>query len=171
MRKRYATSLGLIKSHPDAKLPTQSMDDVGFDVYSVEDVSIENGNVGKVNTGLQYATRPYFPESLHMVASSGTYAYDDRWSFETKVEGRSGLASKFIFPIGGIIDPSYRGDFVIILANHSGETFNVKKGDKIAQLVLRPVLANTENHHVEFVFRESQDTTERGTKGFGSSGV
>ena len=80
--KRYVTKLGLIKSHPDAKLPTQSIDDIGFDIYSVEDTVIPTGQAGKVNTGLQYASRPTFPSELHMVAASGTYGHDDRWSVD-----------------------------------------------------------------------------------------
>lgn len=168
--KRYATKLGVVKSHPDAKLPTQDLDDIGFDIYSVEDVEIPNLSVGKVNTGIRFATHPYFPSDLHMVSATGHYAYDDRWSIETKIEGRSGMASKGIFPVGGEIDPKYRGDIIVCLLNLTGDTYSVRKGDKVAQLVIRPVLANTSNHHVEFVFRDKQDTTDRGDKGFGSSG-
>ena len=171
MYTMHKTTMSLIRAHSDAKLPTQSIDDVGFDIYSVEDVEIPHGSVGKVDTGLQYAEAPHYPEhTSSKLWNLGTT--DLRWSVETKIEGRSGLASRFIFPIGGVVDPSYRGNIIVILANLSGDNFKVNKGDKIAQLVLRPVIANTENHTVEFVFkdRDSQKETRRGNKGFGSSG-
>lgn len=168
--KKYVTNIGVIKSHEDAKMPTQDIDDIGFDIYSIEDVEISHLTVGKINTGLRFATNPHYPKDLHMVSNAGNYAYDDRWSLETKIEGRSGMASRGIFPVGGEIDPKYRGDIIVCLLNLTGEAYHVKKGDKIAQLVLRPVLANTNNHYVEFVERPEQDTTDRGTKGFGSSG-
>lgn len=168
--KQYVTKLGIIKSHPDAKLPTQDIDDIGFDIYSVEDIDIPHLSVGKVNTGIQFATHPHYPRDLTMVANAGNYAYDDRWSLETKIEGRSGMASRGIFPVGGEIDPKYRGDIIVCLLNLTGETYSIEKGDKIAQLVIRPVLANTSNHYVEFAFLDKQDQTDRGSKGFGSSG-
>lgn len=169
---KYSTKLGLIKAHPDAKLPTQKVDDIGFDIYAVEDVSIPHMSVGKIDTGLQFATNPHYPTNLDVVSGGGIYTYDERWSIETKIEGRSGMASKGIFPVGGEIDGSYRGNFIVCLLNLTGDIYKVKKGDKIAQLVLRPVLANTDSHHVEFVFRNrnKQEETERGMSGFGSTG-
>jgi dUTPase len=169
--KKYVTNLGIVKFHSSAKLPTQNIDDIGFDVYSVEDLEIPHLSIGKVDLGIGFATNPSYPKDLkgdHM--ASLAVAHDERWSLETKIEGRSGLASRGIFPIGGEIDPSYRNSIIVCLINLSGETYHVKKGDKVAQLVIRPVLANTKNHHVEFVFRDGQDVTERNKKGFGSSG-
>lgn len=168
--KKYTTKLGIVKSHEDAKLPQQSVDDVGYDVFSVENVEIPNMTVGKIDIGIKFASNPHYPRDLTFIGSSGNYAYDDRWSLETKIEGRSGLASKGLFPVGGIVDPAYRGPIIVCLLNLTGETYKIKKGDKIAQLVIRPVLANTENHHIEFVFRNKQEETDRGSKGFGSSG-
>lgn len=171
---KYITEIGIVKDHEDAILPTQSKDDVGFDIYSVEDIEIPNLSVGKINTGLKFATTPNYPKTLRKAYKVNFHilgdVYDDRWSLETKIEGRSGLASRFIFPIGGIVDPGYRGTIAVCLANMSGDTFVVKKGDRVAQFVIRPVLANTDTHHVAFKFRDSQDETGRGDKGFGSSG-
>jgi len=167
---KYLTKLGIVKFHEDAILPTQNKDDIGFDIYSVQDVEIPNLSSGKIDTGIGFSSNPHYPTRLDMIIPFGNNAYDDRWSLETKIEGRSGLALKTIFPIGGEIDPSYRGSISVCLVNMSGETYHVKKGDKIAQLVIRPVLANTSNHHVSFEFRNSQDETDRGEKGFGSSG-
>lgn len=169
----YITEIGVVKDHEDAMLPTQSKDDVGFDIYSVEDMEIPNMSVGKINTGLKFATTPRYPGHLKILGkayNSNSEAYDSRWSLETKIEGRSGLASRFIFPIGGILDPGYRGPISVCLANMSGDTFVINQGDRIAQFVIRPVLANTDTHSVAFKFRDSQDETDRGDKGFGSSG-
>lgn len=167
--KKYLTKLAIVKSHKDAKLPTQEKDDIGFDIFSVEDVEIESQSVGKINTGLQFSVNPHYPKLLS-TTTNVCDVYDDRWSLETKIEGRSGMASRGIFPVGGEIDPRYRGDIIVCLFNSTKEIYKIKKGDKIAQLVIRPVLANTKNHEVNFIFVDKQEETDRGNKGFGSSG-
>jgi dUTP pyrophosphatase len=173
------TKIGIYKSHEDAILPTQNIDDIGFDIYSVEDVEIKSLSVGKIDTGLKFSETPKMPINLSE-SYFGLDAFseletkyklsDSCMSLETKIEGRSGLASKGIFPVGGIVDPSYRGPIIVCLFNSTSDSYFVKKGDKIAQLVLRPVLANTKDHKVNFEFRDKQEETERGEKGFGSSG-
>jgi len=169
------TKIGIYKAHEDAILPTQNINDIGFDIYAIEDKEINSLSVGKIDTGLKFSEIPKIPCSLSekQIYSSefmATNVVDNRWSLETKIEGRSGMASRGIFPVGGIIDPSYTGPIIVCLFNSTADSYFVKKGDKIAQLVIRPVLANTKEHKVTFEFRDYQEKTERGNNGFGSSG-
>ena len=87
--------------------------------------------------------------------------------FEAQVRPRSGLAANFgvtVLNAPGTIDADYRGEIKVILVNHGQEPFAVRRGDRIAQLVVAPVSAP------QFEEEESLDETERGGKGFGSTG-
>ena len=80
---------------------------------------------------------------------------------------RSGLAAKHgvtVLNAPGTIDADYRGEVKVILINHGSEPFEIRRGDRIAQMVVAPVSA------VGFSERETLDETERGTGGFGSTG-
>jgi dUTP pyrophosphatase len=83
------------------------------------------------------------------------------------VYARSGLASKKgLAPANkvGVIDSDYRGELIVALYNHGQEAQMVSPGDRIAQLVITPVLA------CDFVESDSLSDTSRGTGGFGSTG-
>jgi len=97
-----------------------------------------------ISTGIAIATPP------------GTYA---------RIAPRSGLAAKYSIDIGaGVIDQDYRGEIKVILINHSKYPYQVRPGDRIAQLILEKILlANAERTEV-------LDKTTRGDKGFGSTG-
>jgi dUTP pyrophosphatase len=87
--------------------------------------------------------------------------------FEVQVRPRSGLALKHgitCLNTPGTIDSDYRGEVKVILANLGGEPFEIKRGERIAQLVPAPVLKAD--------FREvaTLDETSRGAGGFGSTG-
>lgn len=87
--------------------------------------------------------------------------------YEGQVRPRSGLAAKFgvtVLNAPGTIDADYRGEVKVILINHGSDPFEVKRGDRIAQLVVVPVTSVT--------FHESAELTEtaRGADGFGSTG-
>jgi len=87
--------------------------------------------------------------------------------FEAQVRPRSGLAVKYgvtVLNAPGTIDADYRGEVKVILVNHGQETFEIRRGDRIAQMVVAPVSA------VTLVEKDSLDETERGSKGFGSTG-
>jgi dUTP pyrophosphatase len=87
--------------------------------------------------------------------------------FEAQVRPRSGLAAKFgvtVLNAPGTIDADYRGEVKVILINHGEADFAIRRGDRIAQMVVAPVLT------AAFEIRESLDETERGTGGFGSTG-
>lgn len=77
---------------------------------------------------------------------------------------RSGLASKGIFPLGGVIDNDYLGEIIVILHNSTEDYYVVKPNDKIAQFALRKY------EQAEFEEVDSFEATERGDKGFGSTG-
>lgn len=84
------------------------------------------------------------------------------------IYARSGLAVKSgIAPANcvGVVDADYRGEIIVGLHNHSGEPFTVQPGDRIAQMVIAPVL------HPAFVECAELDDTARGAGGFGSTGV
>lgn len=87
--------------------------------------------------------------------------------FEAQVRPRSGLARKGIIACGGIgtVDNGYRGDIGVNLYNTSQDAFIVRHGTRIAQLVIAPVVYPD----IEEVTELSE--TERGTSGFGSTGV
>ncbi len=79
---------------------------------------------------------------------------------------RSGLAWKnFIDTGAGVIDSDYRGNVGVILFNHGGDDFQVKRGDRIAQLILERIFTP------DVVEVEDLDATVRGAGGFGSTGV
>ena len=84
--------------------------------------------------------------------------------YEGIVRGRSGLASKGISVHVGTVDETYRGEVGVIVTNHSYQDFTINKGDRIAQFTVKPVL------EVELEEVEELSSTERGTKGYGSSG-
>ena len=88
--------------------------------------------------------------------------------FEAQVRPRSGLAAKHgiscVNP-PGTIDADYRGELKVNLINHGKVDFNVKRGDRIAQMIIAPVT------QAVWQVAETLDETERGTGGFGSTGV
>lgn len=91
--------------------------------------------------------------------------------FEAQVRPRSGLALKngiTVLNSPGTIDSDYRGEVGVILVNHGSEDFHIKHGDRIAQLVFAPVV-QAEWEYAPSI--ESLQATERGTGGFGSTGV
>ena len=133
---------------PDAVLPAYAHPgDAGMDIRSVEDIEIAPGARALVHTGLV------------MALPAG---------WEAQVRPRSGLALKHgvtVLNTPGTIDAGYRGEVGVILANLGDAPFAVKKGDRIAQLVVAPVTtAAIEETDVV-------DDTDRGGGGFGSTGV
>jgi len=87
--------------------------------------------------------------------------------YEAQVRPRSGLAAKHgvtVLNSPGTIDADYRGEIKAILINHGDVPFEIRRGDRIAQMVVAPVSS------VAFELRENLDETERGAGGFGSTG-
>ena len=139
----------LIKTHDDAMLPVANnkengTGDTGYDLVAVEDITILNYDSAVVPVGLTLA--------------------DITPGYWIRIEPRSGLGFKHnIQPHLGVIDNGYRGDLGVKLYNFGEDTYSVKKGDKIAQLVVYQLLQPT------FEFTEEISCTTRGDKGFGSS--
>jgi dUTP pyrophosphatase len=86
---------------------------------------------------------------------------------EGQLRPRSGLALRHgvtVLNSPGTIDADYRGEVMVLLVNLGPETFAIHRGDRIAQLVVSPVV------HVEIVLSEALQATDRGKGGFGSTG-
>jgi dUTP pyrophosphatase len=87
--------------------------------------------------------------------------------YEAQIRPRSGLAAKHgvtVLNAPGTVDADYRGEVKVMLINHGQAPFEVRRGDRIAQMVVAPVSA------VSFLEQEMLDDTERGEKGHGSTG-
>lgn len=135
------------KIHPDAVIPKYAnYGDAGLDLYSVEDYVVNPGDHILVKTGLQL---------------------EIPMGFESQIRPRSGLALKHRITVlnsPATIDSGYRGELGIIIINHGDEDFEIKKGDKIAQLVIA-------KHEIAEVMEvEELFPSQRGTGGFGSTG-
>lgn len=132
---------------PDAVLPAYAhASDAGMDVRSVEDLVVPRGGRALVHTGLVMELPPMF---------------------EAQVRPRSGLALKHgitVLNTPGTIDSGYRGEVGVILANFGDSDFEVRKGDKVAQIVIAPVTV------AQIVETDSVGETDRGEGGFGSTG-
>lgn len=152
--------VGFKKIHPDAKLPTYAHEgDAGMDVCAANDIEL----------------KPYVPT----IVPTGLVAEIPE-GYELQVRSRSGLAAKngiFVLNSPGTIDQGYKGEIGVILfcappfqdvfnrLNNSYVAFHILKGDRIAQLVLSPV---TTCAPIEV---QNVSETERGSRGFGSTGI
>jgi dUTP pyrophosphatase len=87
--------------------------------------------------------------------------------FEAQVRPRSGLAAKHgvtVLNSPGTVDADYRGEINVLLINHGDRPFTIKRGERIAQMVIAPVVRAT------LVLTTSLSSTDRGSGGFGSTG-
>ena len=134
---------------PGAVLPTYGSEGAaGADLYAclVEDISIAPGE------------SVFIPTGLSMEIPVG---------FAGLIYARSGLACKRgLAPANkvGVIDSDYRGEFIVVLHNHGRETQVVSHGERIAQLVITPIVTPL------FADAEELSDTQRSTGGFGSTG-
>ena len=121
-------------------------EDAGLDLRSVERVVLEPGAPHLVPTGLSIELPP---------------------GYEAQIRPRSGLASRHgvtVLNAPGTVDADYRGEIGVLLINHGGEPFAIRRGERVAQLVVSVVA------RAELVPVTSLSTTERGSGGFGSTG-
>jgi dUTP pyrophosphatase len=139
-------TLKIKKLHQDAIVPHYVHDgDAGMDLYSLEEIIIKAGERATVGTGI---------------------ATEFSRGYVALVCDKSGLASKAgIKTMGGVIDCNYRGEYKVIMFNTSKQDYTVKKGEKIAQVLIQPVI----QAEIEEV-NELSDTS-RGEGGFGSTGL
>lgn len=142
--------LGIKRLKPDAIIPKkQSSGAAGLDIHAYVDdlTAIRPHKIKLIKTGI---------------------ALDIPKGYEVQVRSRSGLALKHAVTVmnsPGTIDSDYTGEVGVILANFGTEPFVVNNGDRIAQLVLSAVPG------VDVVEIDEMKETERGSGGFGSTGV
>lgn len=139
------------KLNPEATLPTRNHSwDAGLDLYALESIFIPVGKTIKVSTGIALLI-----EEGHV----------------GKIEGRSSMNVKGLLTSGGVIDAGYNGEVGVVLTNLNNTTdtyigtlgYWVKKGDKVAQLLVYDVVTPKVTETKELW------NSERGSKGFGSS--
>jgi len=137
----------LVKRLNDIPLPCrQTEGSAGFDLCASEDTTIAAHGFGSVGTGL----------AVEIPAEA-----------EAQVRPRSGLAAKHgigVLNSPGTIDSDYRGEIRVILFNTSDRDFQVRRGDRIAQLVFATL------SDIELVEADSLSETRRGPGGFGHTG-
>lgn len=142
-----------IKLDEGAQIPKKgSQLAAGYDIYSNEDITIPSGERKSVSTGIR----------LEMTFKEKAFGCD---SIYFKIAPRSGLAVKGIDVGAGIVDQDYTGPVKVLLINNSKTDFEVKKGDRIAQGIFERI--------VDVIFNETKELgiTQRGEKGFGSTGT
>ena len=130
--------------HKDAKLPSYGhLGDAGLDLFSVMECVLKGGEVRAISTGVQVA----IPDG-----------------YVGLIWDKSGISLENIHRLAGVVDSGYRGEIKVVMTNLSTEAFSIKKGMKIAQILIQPVVK------VKVVDRETLDDTSRGENGFGSTG-
>ena len=119
--------------------------DSGMDLYALEGVVVNAFGFAKLRTGV---------------------ACDIPEGYELQIRPRSGLAAKKgVVAAFGTVDMGYRGEIGVTLFNHSGQVVIIAAGDRIAQIVVAPVV------RAKVVETDTLSETERGTGGFGSTGA
>ena len=152
------------KLNEDAITPTKAHEsDAGYDLYSPVDVILEPGKPTKIPTGIALSLIDTVFDSLYDLETCKSI---DVWCPNTVgiICDRSSMGAKGIKVMGGVCDSSYRGDVTVCLINLTNQPYEIKRGDKIAQILFLPVLNPTIKEVSEL------DDTKRGNKGFGSSG-
>ena len=138
--------LRYVKLSENAVTPSRgSSDAAGFDLYAAEAALVKVGGRACVKTDIQ------------LEIPAGCYG---------RVAPRSGLAVKHGIDVGaGVIDRDFRGNVAVVLFNFGDSDFEIRPGDRVAQLIMERIVS------VELVEMTALSASERGCKGFGSSGV
>lgn len=139
-------TLQVKKLYKEATLPSRAYaGDLGYDLYLAEPiVTIHSGDQQALSTGISIVFPP---------------------GYGGLISDRSSIALTGIFIIGGVIDNEYRGEIKVIMYNGTATSRQFQCGDKIAQMILVPVV------NIPVVQLKSDVTeTSRGNKGFGSTG-
>ena len=135
--------LKIKKLQKDAQIPSyQSEEASGFDLHSIENIILKPGERKLIRTGI---------------------AFEIEYGYEIQIRPRSGLAFKYgitVLNTPGTIDSDYRGEIKVLLINHSNQSFEIKKGDRIAQAIVTPII------QAKIVEVKELSNTKRGNKGF-----
>ncbi|MDE2781832.1 MAG: dUTP diphosphatase [Gemmatimonadota bacterium] len=146
--ERPAVRFKRLDSNPDLALPVRAtLEAAGHDIRSCESFRLAPGCIHAASTGLIMELPP---------------------GIECQVRPRSGLAARLGLTLPnspGTIDPDYRGELKILVQNLGTETVEIRRGDRIAQLVFSRFVAPDVRETGEVT------STERGREGFGSTGV
>jgi len=143
--------------HPNAKAPTYGSEQAtGADLYAIEDAHVYPGEVTVVGTGIALDLSPFTVDKCAI-----------QTGLDVQVRSRSGLAAKHgivVLNSPGTIDLDYTGEIKVILFNHGTRSFDIKAGDRIAQIVL--------GFAVRLGYEEVEDLPEtaRADGGLGSTG-
>ena len=134
--------------HPRAELPIYAhrgpSGDLAADLVAVQRKRLSPGEVALIRTGLVAE----FPQGFGAI-----------------IEDRSGLATKGVCTLGGVIDPGYRGEIKIVVANVGRTSVTLRRGDRIAQMrIVRRIEAS-------FPEVKAVSHSQRGARGFGSTGL
>jgi dUTP pyrophosphatase len=140
---------------PRAILPTCAYpgEDLGYDLYALEDTMVSH-SVTKVRTGIA-------AQHFHYVRGI-TSQYSPLAKDGLLIRDRSSMASSGVTVSGGVIDHGYTGEIIVLMTAHI-LNYDIKAGDKIAQMIPIPVLTHD-------VIQVDDLLGERGDKGFGSTG-
>ncbi len=130
---------------PAATVPTRAhTGDAGLDLYSCDNYTLLPGDISEIRTGIKMRVPDGYVGLI--------------WD-------KSGLAKQGIHAMGGVIDSGYRGEIVVLIKNLGHDIFNISKKQKIAQILIQKI------ETPEIIKGKINDDTERGEKGFGSSGL
>lgn len=141
----HFSELKIKRVDPEAVLPKRShADDAGLDLATTEDVYLLPGEPKAVRTGL---------------------AFEIPVGYVGMIADRSSMGKKGLKSAGGIVDSGYRGEVHVILVNLTANEIRIKRGDRIAQLLLIPIATPQVKEVTEL------SDSVRGAKGFGSTGV
>jgi len=137
--------LQIKKLHPNATIPSfANPGDAGMDLHCVESVTIPPKSRVSIKTGISASFEQGYVALI--------------WD-------KSGLAAKHgITILAGVLDSEYRGEYIVVAYNTSDIAYTFAANDKVAQLLIQPVLHPT----IEIV--DELDATQRSRNGFGSSG-
>lgn len=150
---------------PKYETPESAGCDLRADLWDIKEKFLFNSEVIRNSDSTINCIRLYpggralIPTGLKMALPIG---------YEAHVRPRSGLALKYgltVLNTPGTIDSDYRGDVGVVLINHGTEPFDVRQGDRIAQLVINKI------EQVEFEIVDALDDTARGAGGFGSTNI
>lgn len=128
----------------NAIMPSRGDDGAaGYDLFSCEEIIIPKWNRSLIKTG------------VYMEIPPGYYG---------RIASRSSMGIKCQDIGAGVIDSSYRGEIKVLIINNSGDDYKIEKGNKIAQIIFETF------HTFDFEEVSNLNETERGNKGFGSTG-
>ena len=149
-----------VKIHPKAVMPEKIAGNLAFDLSVVRDEGFYEHNYPGQPNDWRYILKPgqrrVFNTGLKIAIPTG---------YGVVFRDRSGMAAKCgIHVLGGVIDSTYRGEWLICLLNISNIEYEIIERDRIVQAVVVEEYAMTFNEHKEL------DATARGEKGFGASG-